>query len=129
VIFLTKADILFLHDRILEASGGESGLIHEGGLEAAILAPRNRRHYEGAGLALCAASYVFHLVLAHAFVDGNKRVGAMAAETFLVANGAQLEATDDGFHDLVLTIASGCTAREEVDRWMDARVRTPPPPR
>jgi death-on-curing protein len=129
VIFLTKADLLLVHDRILEATGGESGPLHEGSLDAAILALRNRQHYEGAGLAPCAASYAFHLVRAHAFVDENKRIGVAAAETFLVANAARLEASDDEIHDLVLAIASGSMARDDVDRWMEARVRTATPPR
>jgi death-on-curing protein len=40
-----------------------------------------------------AAAYLFHLCQNHAFLDGNKRVGANAAITFLLIN--QWEPTFD----------------------------------
>ncbi|NKB18275.1 MAG: type II toxin-antitoxin system death-on-curing family toxin, partial [Pseudanabaena sp. CRU_2_10] len=36
-----------------------------------------------------------HLTQAHAFIDGNKRVAAAIAETFLETNGAQLNLSND----------------------------------
>src|SRR5207237_3478316 len=95
VIFLRKTDILELHGRLLAEHGGAAGLISEGALESALIAAENRRWYEAADLAACAAAYAYHLTQAHAFLDGNKRVGAAAMEVFLLANGAELGAEDD----------------------------------
>jgi death-on-curing protein len=124
--FLTKRHILFLHDTLLERDGGEPGFLNESALDSALDAPRNRHGYEGAGLATCAATYAFHLTKAHAFVDGNKRIGAAAATTFLNVNGARLTTTESDFHDMVLAIAASKMTRDEVDAWFASRVRESP---
>jgi death-on-curing protein len=127
VNFPTKDEVVETHDRLLSASGGEPGFLNEPALESAMDAARNRAHYEGADLALCAATYAFHLTKAHAFVDGNKRVGAAAAELFLFMNDAVLHATNDEFHDLILAVAASKMTRDDVDAWFAARVRESPP--
>jgi death-on-curing protein len=66
-------------------------------------------------VATCAATYAFHLAQAHAFVDGNKRMAAAAAEIFLEINGARLALTNDLIVDLFLKIAAGELSRDEVD--------------
>lgn len=69
------------------------GLRDEGALESALLAAENRAYYEEARLAVCAATYAYHLTQAHAFIDGNKRIGTVVAELFIEFNGAQLDMT------------------------------------
>ena len=56
-------------------------------------------------LAEKAAALGFSLVCNHPFVDGNKRVGAMAAFTFLKLNGLTLTAKDTQFESIILTVA------------------------
>lgn len=127
MIFITKNQVVEAHENLLAQSGGEPGSLNEPALESAMDAARNRAHYEGADVARCAATYAFHLTKAHAFVDGNKRVGAAAAEIFLLMNDATLDATNDQLHDLILAIASSKMTRDEVDAWFAARVRESPP--
>lgn len=43
----------------------------------------------------------------HPFVDGNKRVAAVAAFAFLEANGHEVEATDDKVVETFLAVADG----------------------
>ena len=57
------------------------------------------------------ASYV---VQNHPFVDGNKRVGAVAADVFLALNGVRFTAEPDAYADLVLPAASGHTPKSAV---------------
>ncbi len=125
--FLTKDEALRIHDAVLALHGGEPGFLNDPMLESALAAPRNRHGYESASLAECAAAYMFHLTKAHAFVDGNKRVGLAATVAFLRLNDASLAATEDELHDLVLAIASSALTRDEVDAWMTSRVRESPP--
>ena len=54
-----------------------------------------------------AGAYLFHLVENHPFVDGNKRVGAMAALVFLELNEYDFDATDDELTEAVLQVAGG----------------------
>jgi death-on-curing protein len=54
-----------------------------------------------------AASYLFHLVKNHPFVDGNKRAGAVAALVFLILSGYDFNAPEDVFAEMVLAVARG----------------------
>jgi death-on-curing protein len=63
------------------------------------------------------------LVMNHPFVDGNKRVGAMAAELLLTVNGYQLEASDDEVVDLTLAVARGEVSPEALAIWIRQRSR------
>ena len=49
-----------------------------------------------------AASYLFHLVQNHPFVDGNKRIGLEAALVFLELNDWSIEADDEELVEHVL---------------------------
>lgn len=54
-----------------------------------------------------AAAYLFHLCQNHAFIDGNKRVGASAAITFLLMNDQEPLFEQDELVTLVMSVASG----------------------
>jgi len=126
MLFPRKAEVLEIHRRLLEHFGGPPGLRDEGLLDSALLAAANRQHYEGADLAVCAATYAFHLTRNHAFVDGNKRVGAAVAEIFVRLNGAELSASNDEIVALFLSIAAGTMSREEVEQTFARWVVIPP---
>jgi death-on-curing protein len=61
-----------------------------------------------------AAAYLFHIVNNHAFVDGNKRTGAMAAFTFLRLNQISLSAGELKFERLVRETAEGKVGKEKI---------------
>lgn len=123
--YLTIAEVLYLHRMVIAQSGGSSGIRDLGGLESAIAQPQatfaGSDLYPGVGekaTALC-----FSLVLNHPFVDGNKRVGHAAMETFLVLNGFDLSAPVSEQEELILALANGSLSREELLRWVDAHIR------
>lgn len=120
--FLTKDEILRFHTKGIEELGGSHGLRDEGALESALLAAENRAYYEKASLAVCAATYAYHLAQAHAFIDGNKRIAAVVAELFLEFNGAQLEMTNTEMIELFLKIAASELTRDEVEQLSEQRV-------
>jgi death-on-curing protein len=102
--YLSLAEVLVLHDRIITHSGGAAGLRDLGSLESALAQPRAT--FDGVdlypSLAEKAAALAYSLVGNHPFVDGNKRIGHAALETFLVLNGFELEATVDDAESLFL---------------------------
>lgn len=122
MIFLRKQEVIDIQDRLIEEFGGSHGLRDEGALESALAAAENRAFYEEAGLAVCAATYAYHLTQAHAFIDGNKRVAAAVAEVFVELNGEQLKATNDELVDLFLRIAAGELSRDEVEAFFIERI-------
>jgi death on curing protein len=54
-----------------------------------------------------AAALGFSIIMNHPFVDGNKRTGHAAMETFLILNGMEINASVDEQERVVLAIASG----------------------
>ncbi|MFN7721982.1 MAG: type II toxin-antitoxin system death-on-curing family toxin [Pirellulaceae bacterium] len=61
-----------------------------------------------------AAAYLYHLVMNHPFVDGNKRVGLEAALIFLEINNENLKASDQELIDLVLKTTAGQVGKREI---------------
>jgi death-on-curing protein len=69
-----------------------------------------------------AAAYLFHIVRNHPFLDGNKRVGAVAAYVFLAINGLRLTAADDAYADMVVSVACGDTSKSAVAEFFRAHM-------
>jgi death-on-curing protein len=126
MLFLTKGEVLQIHRLSLEQFGGSPGLRDEGAFESVLVAVENRVAYEDVDVLACAATYAYHLTMAHAFVDGNKRVGAAAMRVFLRVNDVAIDANEDDLYDLFISIASGEMRREAVDDWLRARLQAAP---
>jgi len=120
-LFPRKREVLSIHAQLIQAFGGTPGLRDERALESALAASENREHYENADLAICAATYAYHLTQAHAFIDGNKRVAAAISEIFLEINGSGLDATNQELVTLFLEIAAGKLTREDVEAFFKQR--------
>jgi death-on-curing protein len=124
VRYLTLAEVLDLHRRVTAQSGGAWGVRDLGALESALAQPRMT--YAGEDLyatfAEKAAALGFSLIGNHPFVDGNKRVGHAALETFLLLNGHELHAEVDDAERVILGVAAGELTREQCRDWVQARV-------
>lgn len=123
MIFLRKSEIVALHHQLIDAYGGSHGTLNDGALESALVAAENRHYYENAGLVECAATYGWHLTQAHAFVDGNKRVGAGAMEVFLISNGFRIDASDGQLYELIMNVADSTATRQDVEAWLSSRLQ------
>ena len=115
-LFLTFAEIIEIHDYQINHFGGSDGLRSAEMLKSAIGMPSSTfsGEYLHQTIPEMAAAYLFHLVENHPFLDGNKRVGAMASLVFLDLNGYEFDATDEEFTDLVMRVASGKMLKSEV---------------
>lgn len=90
--FLTLEEVVALHDRIVELSGGSwSPLLHSGLLESALSRPKALNWYEGADIARQAVGLAVGISQAQAFMDGNKRAALAAFDAFLMINGRQFD--------------------------------------
>jgi death on curing protein len=122
--YLSLAEVLELHRAAIEQTGGAQGLRDLGALEAAVAQPRmtfgGQELYTS--LAEKTAALGFSLIKNHPFVDGNKRVGHAAMETFLVLNGYELSASVDEAERLILGVAAGTVAREALVAWLREHV-------
>jgi len=121
--YLSLAEVLFLHDRLLATSGGAAGVRDIRALEAAIAQPKVT--FDGEDLYPTviekAASLCFSLVQGHPFVDGNKRVGHASMEVFLRLNDHVIVADVDEQERIMLALASGTLSRAELVAWLEAQ--------
>jgi death-on-curing protein len=123
--YLTLEEVLELHRLALLQSGGMFGVRDLGGLDSALAQPRMT--FDGQDLyptlAAKAAALGYSLVCNHPFVDGNKRVGHAAMETFLVLNGWELCADVDVQEQVILQLAAGSLRREAFAAWVQTHLR------
>ena len=116
MLFLTLDDIIESHQNQIDTYGGSHGIRDIGLLESAIAQPEASfgGEYLHADIFEMAAAYVYHLVMNHPFVDGNKRVGLEAALIFLEINNENLNASDEELVDLVLKTTAGQVGKPEI---------------
>jgi death-on-curing protein len=122
-LYLSVEQLVAVHASLVEAFGGSSGLRDRGALEAAAARPAVTFGGEDLYPDDCAkaAALMHSLVMNHPFVDGNKRVGALAAEAFLEINGHRLLASDDEFEDVTMAAARGELDAERLAIWLRQR--------
>ncbi|MEO5915636.1 MAG: type II toxin-antitoxin system death-on-curing family toxin [Luteolibacter sp.] len=114
----TVEAVLAIHEEVLNAHGGGSGLRSRELLESAVAAPQATMM----GVPMIsepveiAAAYFYYLCSNHAFVDGNKRVALATCLVFLSENGLLLgeELDVDAWESLTLAVAAGTLSRDEV---------------
>jgi death on curing protein len=122
--YLTLAEVIELHSGILEQSAGSSGIRDMGALESAIAQPRMT--FGGTELYPTiiekASALGFSIVMNHPFVDGNKRAGHAAMETFLVLNRLEIKAVVDEQERVILALAAGELDRDAFTNWLQQSV-------
>ncbi|MCD7733121.1 MAG: type II toxin-antitoxin system death-on-curing family toxin [Oscillospiraceae bacterium] len=120
MIRLSKAQIISLHQDLIEATGGSDGILNEDLLESAINAPFQSFGDTEAypSIQQKAARLGYGLVKNHAFADGNKRIGAHAMLVFLALNGIELEYTQEELSDIFLNLAADNSDFDDLLDWV-----------
>ena len=119
-VYLTVAEVVAIHHYQMEEYGGESGLLNQGALEAAVFRPQTGYYND---LSEEAAALLESLVNNHPFVDGNKRVGFAAAHTFLLMNGFDLDVSSKAaFEFLIQAISDGKFRFALLHEWLAAHL-------
>lgn len=125
MIWISTEDILLIHSRVIEGSGGLDGLRDRNGLEAAIAAPMQT--FDGQELYPSAIEKIarlgFGLASNHAFVDGNKRISAMMTQLLLKWNGYDLTLRTGELADMFIAIADGTAKEKDLLDWVYAHLR------
>jgi death on curing protein len=123
--YLSVRQVLRIHALQIDEFGGSAGVRDRGALESALARPQMTFDGEDLyrDLADKSAALLHSLVQNHPFLDGNKRVGAMAMELFVLANEYELRASDSELEELVLAIAGGELAAEAIAIWIRQRLR------
>jgi len=123
--FLELEDILEIHRDQITRYGGSGGVRDMALLQSALALPRSGvgEEYFHADVMEMAGAYLFHIVKNHPFVDGNKRVGAVAAFIFLRLNGYDLKMTNSAFEKMVRAVADGGLGKDALIKVLRKSVR------
>ena len=120
MIWITADDVIQIHSRVIQRSGGMDGLRDRAGLEAAVSAPM--QSFGGQDLYSTTVEKItrlgYGLASNHAFVDGNKRIGAMMTQLLLKWNGFQMTLSSGELADMFIAIADGSAGESDLLAWI-----------
>ena len=125
MIWISAEDVILIHSRVIEGSGGLDGLRDRDGLEAAVSAPMQT--FDGKELYPTDLEKIARLGLGlasnHAFVDGNKRIGAMMTQLLLKWNGYDLTLRSGELAEMFIAIADGTAKEKDLLDWITRHLR------
>ena len=125
MIWISAEDVILIHSCVIEGSGGLDGLRDRDGLEAAVSAPMQT--FDGKELYPTDLEKIarlgFGLASNHAFVDGNKRIGAMMTQLLLKWNGYDLTLHTGELADMFIAIADGTAKEKDLLDWIHRHLR------
>lgn len=117
---LSKEQVVLLHRRLIELTGGSGGVRDEGMLDSALSNPfqsfGNEELYPS--IQAKAAQLCFGIVKNHPMIDGNKRLGAHIMLVFLALNGYELSYEQQELSSIILDLAAGNIGVEDILRWI-----------
>jgi death on curing protein len=119
VKYLTAQQVLFIHARLIQETGGMHGVRDLGLLLSAVGRPQATFDQEDLypDLYSKAAALFESLIGNHPFVDGNKRTAITSAGLFLSLNGARLAASPEELLRFTMEAAQGKHRFDEIRAW------------
>jgi len=119
VKYLTVEEVLFIHYRIIEETGGSHGVRELALLESAVQRPSATFSANDLYQDIFEkTSAIMHSIIKnHPFVDGNKRTAIAVAAVFLVSNGYDFTATNKEVERFAVKAATGAITIEGINRW------------
>ena len=124
IVWLLEETVIAIHQRQISEHGGSEGLRDEGLLASTLARPQNVLAYAQPtpDVAALAAAYAHGIARNHSFVDGNKGTALVAARTFLLLNGVNLEANQNEKYLTFLQLAAGTLTEEQLADWIRKRI-------
>ncbi len=117
--FLAEEQVLFIHSRIIDETGGTHGIRDLALLQSAVARPQST--FSGKELYQDifhkAAALMESLIKNHPFLDGNKRTAITSASMYLLRNGYSIETTQSEIEHFTLNMATGKTSLNAAAGW------------
>lgn len=119
--YLTPEQVLFIHSRLIDETGGMHGIRDLGLLESAVSRPQAAFNNEDLYPAIChkAAALAESLIKNHPFIDGNKRTAITSTAIFLQINGQTLKASQQELVDFTLAMATSKSYFDQAVLWLN----------
>ena len=120
MIRLSYDEILSLHSKLVQRYGGSDGIRDDRALDAALNTPFQT--FGGTELYPTvidkAVRLAYGLITDHPFIDGNKRIGAMAMLMTLRLNHIALSYAQSELIEIMLQIACGEKDDRDLKEWV-----------
>ena len=122
--FPTLSEVITIHATLIAESGGDSGIRDEAALASALMRPQIG-YYEG--LVQESAAMMESLANNHPFVDGNKRVAFVVADTFLRMNGHFIDCESKAAHEYFMQLfETGSFRYAALEAWLKEHIKALP---
>lgn len=122
VIYLTPAQVIFIHDKMVARFGGSHGIRDLGLIESAVY--RAQAAYSGEEFYKTifekAAALLQSLLKNHPFVDGNKRTALTSAGVFLKLNGYRLKNAKKEEVEFAVRVDNQNLDLAEIALWLES---------
>lgn len=117
--YLTPEQVLFIHYRIIEETGGSHGIRDVTLLQSALARPmatfdKNDLYPD---IFSKAAAFMHSVIKNHPFVDGNKRTAVTTASLFLLRNGYCLRSSNKELERFTLNVTAKDVELHEIAKW------------
>ncbi|EFM39664.1 death-on-curing family protein [[Eubacterium] yurii subsp. margaretiae ATCC 43715] len=120
--YLSKKQILILHEQLIQPSGGIKGIRDDGMLDSSMQTPlqvfNGQELYPS--IIQKATRLAFGIIKNYPFIDGNKRISTHAMLIFLELNGIELFYLDDEIITIILDIASSKLSENDLYIWIES---------
>lgn len=112
----TIQNVIDIHEKLIELSGGSHGVRDEGGIESALARPQIG-YYDG--LIEEAAAIFESLAGNHPFVDGNKRIAVAITDLFLRMNDHKINVDSKEAHSFLIGLFEADNFKfEPLKEWL-----------
>lgn len=121
IYYVTPEQALFIHNRLIEETGGEHGVRDLSMLLSALGRPQASFNGEDlyAELFAKAAALLDSLIRNHPFIDGNKRSAITITALFLQNNGYSLQVDGAEMVRFIMACAQSATTLQEIKLWLE----------
>jgi death on curing protein len=117
--WLTAPMVDIMHQESLDMFGGAPGIRDTGLLQSALARAENIDAYEpDADVFRLAAAYCAGIVKNHPFIDGNKRTGTLAMESFLAINDIATNFEEAMVVVMIVGLAAGEVSEGQLADWI-----------
>lgn len=125
MIWISAEDVIRLHSQVIQTTGGLDGIRDRSVLEPALCAPLqtfgDQELFPSEIEKIARLGY--GLASNHAFVDGNKRIGALMTQLLLKWNGYRLELEAGELADMFISIADNIADEAGLLEWIHRHLK------
>lgn len=127
ILIPTVDQVIILNKYLCEEQGNPFQVVGKGKIESALHSAFYPGSYpfSAGGIAKIAGALCFYLVKAHAFMDGNKRTGALTAINLMNLNGWDLSYPDEeengntALANIIEKCAASEVSKDDLIEWFD----------